>query len=270
MRKPHLYMSAFALALAIAASAAAQYTTTSQQNQAITTKATAEQVEQTLANWMTKPKEVARTMIAKYGLPNTASGNVLVWHNNGPWKMTVLENVMIPHDFPVPHYDMLYQSIDFSVPESLFDDLARYDGSLIVERTRGTLGARCDSEMANFLAINLAHDIIMNDRSVSGAREFYAETAKAMMAGTTDSNQDRYLNGFKFDVYASDYGDRDRSWDGSETIYSEYPMTTRTTKSTYDRGDDWYWKMWSEDIRWKDPRMNGLPGRPNWGANSVW
>jgi hypothetical protein len=268
-----MYMSAFGLALALAASATAQYTTTgTQQTQTyVTTKATAEQVEQTLSGWMSQPREVARTMIAKYGLPHTASGNMMVWHNNGPWKMTVLENVMIPHNFPMPHHDMLYQCIDYPVPESLFDDLAHFDGSVIVERTRGTLGARCDNEEANFLAINLAKDIIMNDRSVSGAREFYADAIEAKMSARTDSTQARYLNGFTFDVYSSDYGDRDRVWDGTEEIYVESPIRQyRQDKKEMDEESMWYWTMWSEGNRFKNARMNGLPGRPNWGALSQW
>ena len=43
-------------------------------------------------------------------------------------------------------------------PEVL--DLARFDGSVIVERTRGEIGARCDKEEMNYLALNLAHDIV--------------------------------------------------------------------------------------------------------------
>jgi len=50
----------------------------------------------------------------------------------------------IPHDFPKPHMDMLLQSIDYPVPPDKFDELAAYDGSVIAERTKGELAARCD------------------------------------------------------------------------------------------------------------------------------
>jgi hypothetical protein len=54
------------------------------------------------------------------------------------------------------------------VPPDKFDELAEYDGSVIVERTKGEIAARCDLEGANFLALNLAHEIVTGKRSVDG------------------------------------------------------------------------------------------------------
>lgn len=45
---------------------------------------------------------------------------------------------------------------------------------MVVNRTRGELSARCHDEEANFLALNLAHDVIEGNRSVQEAREYYA------------------------------------------------------------------------------------------------
>ncbi|MCA1616906.1 MAG: hypothetical protein LC800_23055, partial [Acidobacteria bacterium] len=123
-------------------------------------------VERVVTGWKAKPQEVARTVIAKYGLPQEASAMRLVWHNNGPWKMTELVNEEIPHSFPKPHPDMLKQTISYRVPPDKFDELAEYDGSVIVERTKGEISARCDMEGANFLALNLADEIVRGKRSV--------------------------------------------------------------------------------------------------------
>ena len=87
------------------------------------------------------------------------------------------------HDFPMPHPDLMEQVIDYKVPPGKFSDLAMYDGSVIVERTKGEISARCDKEEANFLALNLAHDIITGRHSVEEARKMYAENIKALMAG---------------------------------------------------------------------------------------
>ena len=62
--------------------------------------------------------------------------------------------------FPAPHPDVMKQAIDYRVALDKYDDLAMYDGSVIVERTKGELAARCEMEGANFLAINLAHDVV--------------------------------------------------------------------------------------------------------------
>jgi hypothetical protein len=54
-------------------------------------------------------------------------------------------------------------------------DIARYDGSCLVDRTAGEAGARCDGEGANMVTLNLMHEIIIGQRTVDEAREKYAE-----------------------------------------------------------------------------------------------
>lgn len=41
-----------------------------------------------------------------------------------------------------------------TTPVDQFDDLAKYDGSVIVERTRGEFSARCDHQEMKFIAID--------------------------------------------------------------------------------------------------------------------
>ncbi|MDQ3685470.1 MAG: hypothetical protein M3430_07680 [Acidobacteriota bacterium] len=160
-------------------------------------------VEGIIANWKPKPQEVARTIIAKYGMPNEATAMRLIWHNNGPWKRTELVNEEIPHSFPKPHPDMLKQTISYRVPTDKFDELAEYDGSVIVERTKGEIAARCDKEEANFLALNLANEIATGKRSAESARKFYAEAIR-------DMKHPEYMRGFLFQVARAEGGDADR------------------------------------------------------------
>jgi len=112
-------------------------------------------------------------------------------------------NEEIPHNFPKPHMDMLLQSTDYPVPPDKFDALAAYDGSVIAERTKGELAARCDMEEANFLALNLAHDIVTGIRSVAQARQFYAEVMQ-------EKRPTEYLEGLRFQVPRTAQGDPDR------------------------------------------------------------
>jgi hypothetical protein len=136
-----------------------------------------------LNGWPAKSREVANMVIAKYGPPHEVTPTHLHWHNNGPWKRTTVSRDPVMHDFPMPHPDLMEQVIDYKVPPGKFSDLAMYDGSVIVERTKGEISARCDTEEANFLALNLAHDIITGRHSVEEARKMYAENIKALMAG---------------------------------------------------------------------------------------
>ena len=160
-------------------------------------------VEQMIAGWKSKPLEVARTMLAKCGLPQEATPMRLIWHHTGPWKRTEVVNEEIPHNFPKPHMDMLLQAIDYPVPPDKFDELAAYDGSVIAERTKGELAARCDMEEANFLALNLAHDIVTGIRSVAQALQFYAEVMQ-------EKKPTEYLQGLRFQVPRTTQGDPDR------------------------------------------------------------
>lgn len=162
-------------------------------------------VERVTANWKQKPRQVALEMTQKYGPPQELTDQRLVWHNNGPWKRTELINEEIDHNFPIPHKDMLEQVIEYSVPPDKFDELAEYDGSVIVERTRGEISARCDKEMANFLAINLAHDIVTGKKSVEEARRAYAEAI-------IQKKHPEYKEGFVFDVPERNQGFADHPY----------------------------------------------------------
>jgi hypothetical protein len=57
------------------------------------------------------------------------------------------------------HPDYLEQTINYKVPLDLVDDVIKFDGSIIIDRTKGEVCARYDKEPMNFLALNLMHDI---------------------------------------------------------------------------------------------------------------
>lgn len=164
-------------------------------------------VEAVLARWPEIPEKAARRTIEKYGLPNEATPSRLIWFNNGPWKRTIVYRDEVPHNFPKPHTDVLEQFIDYKVPPEKFDDLAAYDGSVVPERTRGEISARCDMEEMNFLALNLAHEIVTAGRTVEDARKTYAETATAFIMGRPAP----YTEGLQFTVPQGDTTDVDET-----------------------------------------------------------
>ena len=153
-------------------------------------------VEALTRDWPAKSREAATAMTQKYGPPAEQTATMLVWHNTGPWKRTIVYREEIPHSFPKPHTDLLEQFIDYRVPVELYDELAAYDGSVIVERTKGEISARCDKEEMNFLALNLANDLVAGRRTVQQAREEYARQAMAFM----NKQPAPYTEGLKFTV----------------------------------------------------------------------
>ena len=140
-------------------------------------------VDSILMNWKEQPRDTARALIAKYGAPHEVTQSRMIWYNNGPWKRTELSNAEIPHNFPAPHNDMLEQVIDYRVPPEKTMDVLAYNGSILIDRTRGEMGARCASEELNIMALNLAHDVITGQRTPESARDTYTTAATQFTQG---------------------------------------------------------------------------------------
>jgi hypothetical protein len=130
---------------------------------------------QIIAAWPEEAREPAQLVIEKYGEPHEATESFLTWHRVGPWKRVIASKAFFQHSFPAPHVDSVEAVIDYRVPVELVTSLARFDGSVVVERTAGEISARCHDEEANQLALNLMHDIVSGDRTVEDARGYYAK-----------------------------------------------------------------------------------------------
>jgi hypothetical protein len=166
-----------------------------------------ETAEEIVKTWPETAREAANAMIDKYGAPDEATASLLLWHNNGPWRRTAAYREEAQHNFPAPHRDVLEQFIPYRVPVDKFDDLAAFDGSVLVDRTKGLMSARCAGEGGNFLALNLAHEIIEGRKDVEKARAAYAEAMKARMEGNTPEIMQRLM----FEVPQENTGDPDQA-----------------------------------------------------------
>ena len=132
------------------------------------------QGSQCIQRWPDESKEAAQLVVDQYGEPDEVTETQLTWHNPGPWKRIVASKTFYPHNFPAPHIDSVESFIEYRVPTAKFTPLAEFDGSVIAERTAGEVSARCHDEQANFLALNLMHDIVTGVKNVQEAREYYA------------------------------------------------------------------------------------------------
>lgn len=158
--------------------------------------------------WDEEPHDIAVEICERYGDPDEVVPSRLIWHHeddDAPWKRTELWRDPVPHNVPMAHNDYLEQFIDYHVPPRLYDEIAHYDGSVMLERTKGEVSARCDAEAMNFLAVNFTHDIVMGEKTARAARHAYAEDAMAFMDGEEpDSTQE-----LQFDVPEDDQWDPD-------------------------------------------------------------
>jgi hypothetical protein len=135
----------------------------------------ARRADEIISRWPDASREAAELVLKQYGEPHEVTPTRLQWNRVGPWKRVIATETFFDHAFPAPHTDSVEGVLDYHVPVDKFTELAAFDGSVVVERTAGEISARCHDEQANFLALNLAHEICTGARSVQSAREHYAK-----------------------------------------------------------------------------------------------
>jgi hypothetical protein len=143
--------------------------------------------------WSNAPKKTAEVILDHYGPPDEATASKLFWHGVGPWSRMDITADQAVHNFPTPHTDYITQYVPYAVPPAKAAELLAFDGSVLIDRTTGELGPRCDHEAFNILTLNLPVEIIESRRSVQDARELYAETAAAYVMGRPAPYAERLL-----------------------------------------------------------------------------
>ena len=152
--------------------------------------------ETVIRSWPPSSRAVASAMIARYGKPLRFGESALTWYNNGPWQRTVVHRNSWPHGLGDQDRNFLEQAVSYNVPNDKSDDLKRFDPRIEADAVAMELSSRSESEDLNFLALNLAHEIITERRGVEDARHFHLNTARLSMAGKGTS----YLEGLLFDA----------------------------------------------------------------------
>ncbi len=182
------------------------------------------EVDAIIENWPPAPKKMAQDMVKQYGLPNEATPTLQIWHDSGPWKRTIVTSDETAHDFPTPHTDFISQTISYDVPVEKLAELAKFDGSLLIYRTAGQVTASCDNEAANFLAVNLMHDIVAGKLDAEEARTELGEQQAAWLM----NREAPYTEGIRFERPAE-----------SETGYLDEPvMKAPTVRQTVEKVKD--------------------------------
>jgi hypothetical protein len=165
----------------------------------------ADMLDRVVGDWPAEASEAARRTAARYGPPDEAMPSRLVWNHPLPWKRLVVNRDPVEHRFPQPHQDRIEGWIDLEVPRESTADLAAFNGSIRVERTHGEVASTCDVEAVNFLAVNLAHDLVSGRIDVEEARREYTE----MVAGHLMGRPQPYTSGFAFEPLGAGAGTAD-------------------------------------------------------------
>lgn len=130
-----------------------------------------------IMHWPGRSRRLAYALIEKYGTPHEATPSMLIWHYNGPWKRTVVHRDGVNHNVPYSHIDILEQTVDTRIRPSLASEVIQFDGSVLIDRTRGEMTAYCENEHANIFLLNLAHDIILGRKTAKEARKILVDTS---------------------------------------------------------------------------------------------
>lgn len=135
-------------------------------------------------DWPDPSRAAATAMTDRYGPPQERTATLLIWHRNGPWIRTVVHKVGAEHDFPAKHSDVLEQSLPYKVPLNLFNAVATFNGSVVPDRTRGTLTAYGATEAENVLSLNLARAVVRGELTPEQAREKQVTATEELKKGT--------------------------------------------------------------------------------------
>lgn len=194
----------------------------------VNSQASAGNADSVIGAWPDEAKQAARKLIEKYGQPNGVLDDRLIWINNGQFKQTLVYRDGVEHNFPSRHMDYVKQTIAVKVPANKIGDLEKFDGSLSYERTRGLLSCEDQSEDRNFLAFNLANDIIKGKKTVEQARSYFSRASQLAMSGKSSPE----LEGLDFNVSGASTGDPDKAMSGKSSSSSSSSPSSSKSKSS--------------------------------------
>lgn len=146
--------------------------------------------ESIILQWPTYSFRLARYMITKYGQPAISADARLVWIDNGPWKKTVVYRVP-----PGGGRDdgRLEQSAGYRVLPERLAELKLFDPAVAVDDKAGTLTVLSNAESDNFLAMNLADEVVRGKRSAKDASGFRRQILKLQDAGKSSPYLEKLL-----------------------------------------------------------------------------
>lgn len=136
-----------------------------------------------LSGWPDSSRDAALDMIEKYGAPDERTPSRMFWYDREPWKQIEVLKEAVPHRFPQAHEDAVRHTFAYKVPAEKLSEIASFDGSVTVERTRGELSAVCRSEPFNILTLNLSIDIASGKKTATQAREQLFRQTQALHQG---------------------------------------------------------------------------------------
>jgi hypothetical protein len=144
----------------------------------------------TIVDWPAKPRALARMLLEKYGVPDQIVPSQLSWSRQRYWaKIVVFRD---PSSLG-PSGHLLESVVYGRVSFDRWQDLTLFGRGATYDPAAQELSARTDAEGTNFLALNLADEVIRGRRSAADARRFYDMTRGLSLSGKNSRYMSRLL-----------------------------------------------------------------------------
>lgn len=106
------------------------------------------------------PRDYAFSLAEVFGPPDLVNEACAVWYDIAGFKRVKVKDELIDHDFPAPHKDYVYSTIEIDVPTDLYDDLGSVSGSIIIDGLKKEVTARCGDIAANAATLGFVEDVV--------------------------------------------------------------------------------------------------------------
>jgi YHS domain-containing protein len=133
---------------------------------------TAPSIDRAIEGWPVAAKEAATKTAEVYGAPKETGSTQLVWVDSGPWAKTIVHREGVAVE----------QVLRWQVDAAKAPALAKFE-HVTVRADDGEVSARHDREALNFVALNLANEIVTGKKTLEQANAAFLETEKEVKAG---------------------------------------------------------------------------------------
>lgn len=147
-----------------------------------------EKAQSLTKGWPDSSMTAAKEMVSKHGEPNETTSQTLIWRNVAPFKRIVVHRTVYNHRFPLLHQNALEHVVDYKAPENKVQDIWKYNGSIVLDRTKGEMSSFAENEAMNILALNLADDIMRGRTHHSTARVTFGKETLKHLNGEKTAN----------------------------------------------------------------------------------
>lgn len=132
-----------------------------------------------IAAWPERSRLIADVIVQEYGVPDEINDSRLDWSSARPWKKVVVFRDAAAAERP----GVLLEVLAYGLSDDQRRALAGFERGVEYDPIRRELGACSDDEGTNFLAVNLADEVLQGRRTAAQARELYDRTLSLSYSG---------------------------------------------------------------------------------------